>query len=245
MVWLGHGKRPACLRAIRSGHSIVDWPMASVIRRCDGVVTSFMRASLPHSWCGLPLCLSSYGRTGDAAFSALLPSCHSDRRKRRVLAMATKKELARMPRRVWRMTTDTPQGEYLELVPKEGTLGSPETARPSVQTGLSTVYGAVSISAGKNNAARSATPKTEAHEAARPRQSPPRSEEVTEPSAPNSMKVRVLKPAQVENWQSSSFDLSTGCSVQEVTDTIPGQLFDELFNSGAAEAPTPDPKRRR
>jgi len=29
--------------------------------------------------------------------------------------MATKKGLMTMPRRVWRMTPDAPQGEYLEL----------------------------------------------------------------------------------------------------------------------------------
>jgi len=45
-------------------------------------------------------------------------------------------------------------------------------------------------------------------------------------------KVKVLRPAQVESWQSSSFDLLTGLVVRDVSDTIPGQVFDELFPHG-------------
>jgi hypothetical protein len=58
------------------------------------------------------------------------------------------------------------------------------------------------------------------------------------------MRARVLRPAQVENWQSSSFDLFTGCTVREVTDTIPGELFDELFKPGPSETAPPRLKRR-
>src|SRR4029078_8544657 len=50
------------------------------------------------------------------------------------------------------------------------------------------------------------------------------------------VKARVLKPAQVESWRASSYDLLTGCTVRDVTDTIPGEIFDELFE--------PDPLRR-
>ena len=42
-------------------------------------------------------------------------------------------------------------------------------------------------------------------------------------------KAKVLKPAQVESWQSSSFDLLSGLQVRDLSDTIPGRLFDELF----------------
>jgi hypothetical protein len=41
--------------------------------------------------------------------------------------------------------------------------------------------------------------------------------------------AKVLTPARVPSWQASSFDLLTGATVSEVTDTIPGDLFDELF----------------
>jgi len=33
----------------------------------------------------------------------------------------------------------------------------------------------------------------------------------------------------VPNWRASSLDLLTGATVSDVTDTIPGDLFDELF----------------
>ena len=58
-------------------------------------------------------------------------------------------------------------------------------------------------------------------------------------------KVKVLRPAQVESWQSSSFDLLTGLVVRDVSDTIPGQLFDELFRHGPTDHPHPGPRRRR
>ena len=41
--------------------------------------------------------------------------------------------------------------------------------------------------------------------------------------------AKVLHPAQVRSWRASSHDLLTGATVSEVTDTIPGDLFDELF----------------
>ena len=41
--------------------------------------------------------------------------------------------------------------------------------------------------------------------------------------------VRVLNPAKVPSWRASSYDLLTGLTVRDVTDTIPGAIFDELF----------------
>jgi hypothetical protein len=46
--------------------------------------------------------------------------------------------------------------------------------------------------------------------------------------------VRVLNPAKVPSWRASSYDLLTGLTVRDVTDTIPGAIFDELFK------PVPD-----
>ena len=43
--------------------------------------------------------------------------------------MATKKQPEIVARRVWRMTADSPMGEYLELVPKE-TQGEAPTGAP-------------------------------------------------------------------------------------------------------------------
>lgn len=41
--------------------------------------------------------------------------------------------------------------------------------------------------------------------------------------------AKVLTPARVPSWCASSHDLLTGATVSDVTDTIPGDLFDELF----------------
>ena len=49
--------------------------------------------------------------------------------------------------------------------------------------------------------------------------------------APAPIKAKVLRPAQVENWQSSSFDLLSGLQVRDVSDTIPGRVFEELFRT--------------
>ena len=114
--------------------------------------------------------------------------------------MATKKALATMPRRVWRMTTDAPQGEYLELLRKEGQVKSPEAPKRA-SPGQSTAYGAVSLPAGKNDAIQPTT-SSENREATRPQAVPSQSEPVTEASVPPLMRTRVLKPAQVESWQS-------------------------------------------
>jgi hypothetical protein len=45
---------------------------------------------------------------------------------------------------------------------------------------------------------------------------------------------RVLTPARVPSWHASSHDLLSGATASDVTDTIPGELFDELFKGGPA-----------
>ena len=139
-----------------------------------------------------------------------------------------------MPRRVWRMTPDAPQGEYLELVPKEVRGEASEAPKVPSHSDRSTAYGAVSLPSGRNDA----TQATENSHA-----TPPGRPDETEAPSPPPMRTRVLRPAQVESWQSSSFDLFSGCTVREVTDTIPGELFDELF--GPSGAVTPETRRRR
>ena len=46
--------------------------------------------------------------------------------------------------------------------------------------------------------------------------------------------TKVLTPARVASWRASSHDLLTGATVSEVDDTIPGDLFDELFKDSGA-----------
>ena len=120
-------------------------------------------------------------------------------------------------RRVWRMTSDSPLGEYLELVPKRAYASNPEHQEVSLRTAS---QGPAKPATGTF---RRDTP--ESHSAA-----PCNRQAAPVPSAPAS-KVKVLRPAQVESWQSSSFDLMSGLQVRDVSDTIPGRVFEELFKA--------------
>jgi len=103
-----------------------------------------------------------------------------------------------VPRRVWRMTTDSPQGEFVDVAG-----GPTEAAEPKVVK--RTFHPEV-----RTTAARTELPVPD---------STPSSEAA----------VRVLNPAKVPSWRASSYDLLTGLTVRDVTDTIPGAIFDELF----------------
>ena len=120
-------------------------------------------------------------------------------------------------RRVWRMTSDSPLGEYLELVPKrayaanadvrdDGRVASRAPAKPAeappFKRGDTAGRNATCVREHAADAAMAAQPK-----------------------------VKVLRPAQVESWQSSSFDLMSGLQVRDVSDTIPGRVFEELFKA--------------
>ena len=132
-------------------------------------------------------------------------------------------------RRVWRMTADSPLGEYLELVPKEVQVEASEATKRPSPSDRPTAYGAVSLPSGRSDATQPTATASEDRQATRPQPAPSQAEHVTEVLVSPSMRTRVLRPAQVESWQASSFDLFTGCTVREVADTIPGDLLDELF----------------
>jgi len=51
----------------------------------------------------------------------------------------------------------------------------------------------------------------------------------TAAGALDDLRTRLPDPAAEPNWQSSSYDLLTGLTVRDVTDTIPGKVFDEVF----------------
>ena len=60
--------------------------------------------------------------------------------------------------------------------------------------------------------------------------------ELAKPAIPASdsrdeVPARLLDPAKVPSWQSSSFDLLTGLTVRDLSDTIPGKIFAEVFQS--------------
>jgi hypothetical protein len=42
-------------------------------------------------------------------------------------------------------------------------------------------------------------------------------------------RTRLLTPAKVPNWQASSHELASGLTVVDFTDTVPGDVYDELF----------------
>ena len=121
-------------------------------------------------------------------------------------------------RRVWRMTSDSPLGEYLELVPKRAYASNADVRDDSRAAPRAPAKPADTPTFKRDNAGQNATapctraPAADAAMAAQP-------------------KVKVLRPAQVESWQSSSFDLMSGLQVRDVTDTIPGRVFEELFKA--------------
>ncbi len=115
------------------------------------------------------------------------------------------------PRRVWRMTAAKPQGEILELVPKSAVYAQPtntsipepiDPSEPALLHRLKRTF--------------------EPDKADRPEMSLP-------PKAEPAGLAKVLTPAKVPSWRASSHDLLTGLSVSDVSDTIPGDLLDELF----------------
>jgi hypothetical protein len=127
--------------------------------------------------------------------------------------VTSKKQPDTSTRVVWRMSADVPLGEYVEVAPTSVTNdGEAETPRRrATDTGSSPS----TLSAGDNRQRR-------------------RSEDTAEiPPMP----TKVLRPAQVESWQSSSFDLLSGCRTRDVTDTIPDNVFDELFGQPGTDLP--------
>jgi len=119
-------------------------------------------------------------------------------------------------RRVWRMTSDSQLGEYLELRPdnEAHASGSENRAKPEPPV----VPAKPGTASGLQVTVRAAA-------------SPSREPAVDTPPTAAPTRVKVLRPAQVESWQSSSFDLLSGLQVRDVTDTIPGRVFDELFKT--------------
>ena len=150
------------------------------------------------------------------------------------------------PRLVWRMTADAPMGEYLELVPKSAydadgvapapkRILHPEVRDPIYRTSLlaSPAEGTTAppaTASGPSLLERRSVPRPAAAlaSASTPRDAP------AERGEPPAARARVLNPGQVPSWRASSYDLLTGCTVRDVTDTIPGEIFDELFRSNGA-----------
>ena len=127
--------------------------------------------------------------------------------------VTSKKQPDTSTRVVWRMSADMPLGEYVEVgptsVPSDGKADTPR--RRATDTGSSPS----TPSAADNGQRR-------------------RYEDTAEvPTVPS----KVLRPAQVESWQSSSFDLLSGCRTRDVTDTIPDNVFDELFGQPDKQYP--------
>ena len=63
----------------------------------------------------------------------------------------------------------------------------------------------------------------------------------TTPTAFDALRPRLPDASAEANWQSSTYDLLSGLTVRDVTDTIPGDIFDELFKPDPFQS---RPKRR-
>ena len=48
--------------------------------------------------------------------------------------------------------------------------------------------------------------------------------------------TKVLTPARVPSWHASSMDLLNGATARDVTETIPGELFDALFHPDSSRS---------
>lgn len=55
--------------------------------------------------------------------------------------------------------------------------------------------------------------------------------------------AKALTPVSTLNWRASSYDLLHGLVVRDVSETIPGHIFEALFNSDSADMPVPRRKR--
>ena len=135
--------------------------------------------------------------------------------------MATsRKQPETTTRVVWRMSAAAPLGEYVEVAhtaPKSDAQAETPRRRATDGAGPSTV------NEGDTGLRR-------------------RAEDVV---AVPPMPTKVLRPAQAESWQASSFDLLVGCRIRDVTDTIPDNVFDELFGEPASDASKADPAAER
>ena len=126
--------------------------------------------------------------------------------------MGVKSKKAGEARLVWRVTTENPNGELLELVPKE----SPRGGRSSRQVKWTRVPppppdGPLGV--------RRLEPAAAPEPAPRPVSSAAKAEYST-------------------SWRGSSWDLLNGVVVRDVSDTIPPRTFDALFS---ANEPSHDP----
>ena len=65
------------------------------------------------------------------------------------------------------------------------------------------------------------------------RADPPADEATAAAESSGEERARLLAPAKVPNWQASSHDLATGLTVHDFTDTVPGELYDQLFGDQA------------
>lgn len=122
---------------------------------------------------------------------------------------------------VWRMSAAAPLGEYVEVAHTAQKSDAPaEAPRRRATDGAS---GPSTVNEGDTGLRRRAE------------------DVVAVPPIP----TKVLRPAQAESWQASSFDLLVGCRVRDVTDTIPDNVFDELFGEPTPDASKADPAAER
>ena len=115
--------------------------------------------------------------------------------------MATKKQPEVVARRVWRMTADSPMGEYLELVPKETQGEAPPGApKRTFHPETPPSYRAVSVAPLTLEDKPSVPQAPISRQAIAPQPAPAPQGTTDEPAPHQPSKLKILRPAQVESW---------------------------------------------
>src|SRR3954464_11040121 len=102
-------------------------------------------------------------------------------------------------RRVWRMTADSPMGEYLELVPKDVQGETPAPPKRILHPETPTTNRAVPAAQRSTGHVAAASATTATTDSTVPRQVQGRREPPAEAPTPVGPKVKMLRPAQVES----------------------------------------------
>ena len=127
--------------------------------------------------------------------------------------MATsKKQPETSTRRVWRMSANVPLGEFVDIA----------STAISSDSKADTPHRRATDAGGPPTSGAPDTRQRRRYEDA---------------AAVPAMPAKMLKPAQTESWRGSSFDLLVGCRTRDVTDTIPDNVFDELFGKPEVQPP--------
>ncbi len=131
--------------------------------------------------------------------------------------MSVKSKKSGETRLVWRVTAENPNGELLELVPKEAPRGSRSRQVKWTRVPPAPPDGPLGVR---------------------------RVEPTLAPEPPPRPVSSATKAEHSASWRGSSWDLLNGVVVRDVSDKIPRRTFDALFSANEGPEHTPGRKRR-